>query len=473
MHSVLKTPEILLLIFDELDGPRLLVNPCLVCSTWAPFALSVTWKKNPIRLSKWIARLQPPIWVNNKDSHIVQPLAEYPLPISWADLLRFSLKVHNLIMDAKISYDEEEGIKKLLQGRPFFPNLRKVRMKSYTRHESVFPLVLGGSTCIEAFILGSLRESVDLQKWVGMLHPNAVRQFHFYLPLPSTPFDVTRFHCLQRLVLDDDSFKTALDYEWWPTFSRLQDLRTLVWKTHTIIPPTTVPSTITFPFLRSLSLEIPGKGTLVMLLHSAIPSLLELKIRQPMLEGPEFCELMAHLTRHSPLLENLEVNIEVEAAFLMGNSIPTTLAGFQLKGLELNGLIYTTTIPDDGATFVLQDKWAKMLETLESFALSVSYMDDTEDEETSIDYSSVATEDTLVAILKVANRLKKLVIEVTDFETHRFIGKLEKEFGRVPILGLTHLMMGIDYTSSDLNDIEKDLRSIFPGLRSTEIYPRS
>ncbi|KAG8907773.1 hypothetical protein FRB99_002272 [Tulasnella sp. 403] len=468
MHTALKIPEILLLTFDALGFENLL-NPSLVCSTWAPFALSITWEKKAIWLKNWIARLQPSISADDTDSR----LSEYPLPTSWADLLRFSLKVQNIFMDADISCEEAERIKKLLQGRPFFPNARKVYMWFYTPHESVATLLLDGSTRINTFAC-DIPEEGDMQpveKWVQLLHPNAVRQFQFFIPVPSAPFDLTRFHRLRDLeIYDDKGLLDALDFAWWRTFAGLQALRRLILETKAIIPPTTMPSTTTFPHLQSLELKIAETSTLMLLLHSTMPLLLELSVREPMLKGPEFCELMSHLKQHSPLLENLRVKIMVDVPFLMGNSIPTTLADFQLKGLDLTGHIHTTTIPNDRVTFVLQDQWAKMLEPLEEFVLWITFLVETETGEAITD-EPVATEDTLVAILKTAKKLKRLSVEIVEFETHSFIGKLEKEYGRVPVLGLYALTLAIDNTSSDFKDIEKDLRSAFPGLKIVNIYP--
>ncbi|KAG8907772.1 hypothetical protein FRB99_002271 [Tulasnella sp. 403] len=459
MHAALKIPEIILLIFDALDR-NFLVNTSLVCSTWAPFALSTRWRMTQIRLKDLIPRpREPSISAVDMDS---------PLLASWADLPLFSIKVQNLTIDTDMSHGEAERIKESLRGRAFLPNLRRVLVRYYPPHESIATLILGGSARIEALLLGSPNGGglQPVEKWVQLLHPNAVRQFQFFIPVPSAPFDLARFHRLRDLEIYDVEEVVTLDYEWWPTLSGLRDLRTLILETKTIIRPPTTLSTITFPLLESLTIELLETGALWLLLHSTMPSLLELITRTQFLKGPEFCELMAHLKQHSPRLVNLSVNVGVDVTFLMGTSIPTALAGFRLQQLDLAGHVDTATVPEDRVTFILQEHWTKMLENLESFSLLVSFLDETEFGKADV---PLATEDTLVAILKSANKLKRLAIEVDGFDTHSFLGKLEKEYGRVPALGLHYLKLGVTKANSDYKDIEEDLRSALPGLQNVDL----
>ncbi|KAG8906543.1 hypothetical protein FRB99_006657 [Tulasnella sp. 403] len=373
-----------------------------------------------------------------------------------AEFIRFSQKIQKLALDGvyfkeefEFSEKEVEDIKSLLQGKPLLPNLREISFY-YAPLEETADMVLKGSSRIETFVadLPNKRHPPPVERWIRMLHPASVRRFKLYAPLPSIPIDFTRFQRLRHLELHDDD--AMLDYEWWLMLSRCQNLQTLDLDLKMMTHPHTAHSPVLFPSLYSFSIQFIHSITPWLLLHSIMPSLSHLTVVDG-LESWEFCDIMAHLKQHSPYLESLHADIRADATFLMGNSIPASLAGFQLKKFSLSGLVNIVSIPDDGESFVLEH-WATLLGDLNSFRLSVCYQQFAGTPVAIL--SPVATEETLVAILECVKGLKKLQIGMDEFETDRFMWRLQKEYGRMPvILGLDHLSVQVAKASTDVTNI--------------------
>ncbi|KAG8908065.1 hypothetical protein FRB99_000509 [Tulasnella sp. 403] len=176
---------------------------------------------------------------------------------------------------------------------------------------------------------------------------------------------------------------------------------------------------------------------------------------------------MAHLKQHSPSLKIAALLMNV--AFLMGDSIPSSLAGFRLTDLRLPGYIGTAAVPKDLETFALQH-WSTFLENLESPALFMSFVEDLRRPRRRGDFLDVPVpivrEETPVVMLKCAKRLQNLNIEVNGFEMHSLAEKLEKA---VLVLGLRHPSLRVVSTTADPESIKEDLKGALPGLETVKV----
>ncbi|KAG8891491.1 hypothetical protein FRB99_003568 [Tulasnella sp. 403] len=185
------------------------------------------------------------------------------------------------------------------------------------------------------------------------------------------------------------------------------------------------------------------------------------------MESADLRILTAHLKQHSPCLNALHTALCVDSAFLTDDSIMVSLADLDLRDLSLSGIINITTIPDDSSTFIIEH-WALLLENLTSFTLSTCFR------QWRPTRTPVATEETLVAILKCAKQLTSLNVMTDEFDACRFVGRLEEACGRVPVLVLRHLMIRqvVGRVPRDRNKGEALLWSAFPELQSVVIsYP--
>ncbi|KAG8900606.1 hypothetical protein FRB99_005951 [Tulasnella sp. 403] len=439
MHPVLKIPEILLLIFDVLD-PAVLKDVSLVCSSWAPLALSKKLENSPIQLHKllsvFVLTVRPLLSTATQASTSQNLSHVQSTPNAFDNFLLFCHKIRKLAIKPPLDLRARElqVLKTYLQGRALLPNLRDIRCQWVGSLGKTAGVVLGGSSRIQTFTGFLMDNSPDnpsptlTEKWAQLLHDRpSLWRLELHGALPVSPIDFTRFRRLQHLELGGSN---TISYEWWIMLSRCQDLHTLSLNAGTETLPTTWSSTVSFPYLKSLTIRSP----IGLLLHSTMPLLSMLRMEEHM-DSADLRTLTAHLKRHSPCLNALHTalrGIRVDSAFLTDGSIMVSLADLDLRDLSLSGIINPTAIPDDRSTFIIEH-WARFLENLTSFTLSTSF------QKPRHACVPVATEETLVAILKCAKRLTSLDIKIDEFDARRFVGRLEKEYGSVPELVLRHL----------------------------------
>ncbi|KAG8900123.1 hypothetical protein FRB99_006219 [Tulasnella sp. 403] len=357
--------------------------------------------------------------------------------MSTADFLAFSHKIQKLLIDREfplpgddaafqeLSKQEIRDMNMLLQGRALLPNLRDIDYRNPSFGDTV-----------------------------GMALETSSRIGTFKAYIPTTPHTPPPPPDRERLDLRDDGH-TPASYGWWLMLSECKELRTL-YLTLKLMPrlPVSHPR-VSFHSLQSLTICSPS--ALWLLLHSTIPLLSELVVASNGMGSGGFSNLTGHLKQHSPYLKALSIPcLHVDSTFLMDDSIPALLADFKLRELSLRGVVDTTILPDDRKTFILEH-WAPLLDNLDSFGFDLRFL--------IRGRISVATEETLVAILKCAKRLKQLRIAVDKFEPCRFVGRLEKECGRVPVPGLRYLRISVDESLLDRASAEEAPRNAFLGLR--------
>ncbi|KAG8906542.1 hypothetical protein FRB99_006656 [Tulasnella sp. 403] len=389
------------------------------------------------------------------------------------EFLLFSLKIQKLTIydvDLRKEFTDEfsarevQDIKLLLQGRPLFPNLREVWCRRpFTGNTAA--IVLGDCPRVEVFEAHFPDDATPpVQTWIEILHGTALLRSKLHTPLAFRPIDFTRFRHLQYVELRSED--AVFDYEWWLMLSRCQELRILTLEFKTMTYPSTRNPPALFPVLQSFVIRSIQSVALWLLGRSMMPLLSRLGVAD-LLDSQEFCDVMTHLKQHSPYLEVFHIFLRIDTAFLMGDMIPSSLANFKLKKLTLAGLVSTVAIPDDRATFVSKN-WAPLLEGLNGFCLLLSFQQ--------LATSSpirIATEETLVAILKAAKELKSLYVAVDEFNTSRFLETLEREYGGIPTLRLDHFSVEAVNTSSDALVVKQELRSAFPDLRNIHVMSGS
>ncbi|KAG8888931.1 hypothetical protein FRB99_004042, partial [Tulasnella sp. 403] len=142
MHTALKIPELVLMVLDMID-PRLLRGISLVCSSWAPLALSTKWRKSLISFEKFIAifrRIDRPSSLAANKATSDYPYhwigRKAPPPISWSEFTLFTHNIQRFVVDTAyndngeiledLSESDIQDIKEHLQGQPLLPNLREV-----------------------------------------------------------------------------------------------------------------------------------------------------------------------------------------------------------------------------------------------------------------------------------------------------------------------------------------------------------
>ncbi|KAG8894767.1 hypothetical protein FRB99_001005 [Tulasnella sp. 403] len=444
MHAALKIPEILLLVFDALDT-EWLTSTSLVCIPWSPLALLTKWRKSQISLWQLMELLQES-------------------STSTDDFLLFSQKVQKLTIDTELSTRQAEWIKETLQDRVFLPNLRNLSISSRCTTECTATLFLEGCPRIEGFTV-DLPNIDEVNLLEGMLKAlrNAATFRHLDLTtsLPSTPRSFTQLNHLQYLRIYDR--EATLDHAWWLMFSEYPDLRTLELSVQAIMHlSTTQPTVTTFPHLQFLTVYSRKPFLSSSLLYSTMPSLSELTVTHG-LGGPEFCELMEYLKQHSPALQKLWVDVCDDAIFLMGDSIPSSLAGCQLKDLTLVGHADTSAVPRVGEPLLLEH-WATLVENIESFKLFVSFRDGFIKEPFGV---PIVVDETPVMVLEVTKKSTGLDINVIGCRRQRIGRRILREYGRVPAVSFE--TPNIEMTMMASETIERALRSALPGYQTVHI----